>query len=207
MMATQIDIIESITSQDEPDHVILNLLPFQGKWSEEQYLWLTDNTNRLIEFTDGYLEVLPMPTDHRQAMLEYLLLAFRAFILPLGGKVRFAPLRMLVRPRTFREPDLLLLRSADDPRRQNRYWLGADLVVEIVSPDKPARDLVQKRSDYAETGISEYWIVNPESETITVLRLEGGTYTEHGMFGRGTSATSALLEGFGADVAAVFDAD
>jgi hypothetical protein len=32
----------------------LDLLPLQELWTEEQYLKLTDQTNQLIEFTDGY---------------------------------------------------------------------------------------------------------------------------------------------------------
>ena len=52
--------------------------------------------------------------------------------------------------------------------------------MEIVSPDNPARDIHVKRADYAEARIPEYWIVNPLSETITVLALEGTAYTEHG---------------------------
>ncbi len=38
-------------------------LPPQGAWSDEAYLWLTDHSRRLIEFTDGWLEELPMPTS------------------------------------------------------------------------------------------------------------------------------------------------
>ena len=69
------------------------------------------------------------------------------------------------------------------------WWL------EVISPDDPDRDLVDKRSDYADpAGI------------ITVLALHGGAYVEHGAFARGKAATSPLLEGFVADVAAVFDA-
>lgn len=206
-MTTTIETVMTGTSQDELDEVLLELLPPQGCWSEEAYLWLTDHTNRLIEFTDGYLEVLPMPTDNHQSILAYLFQAFFAFVQPIGGKVLFAALRLRIRPRKFREPDLLLLRDANDPRRENRYWLGADLVLEVVSPDKPAHDLVTKRGDYAEAKIPEYWIVNPQTETITVLRLEGEAYVEHGVFGRGTLATSALLEGFAVDVDAALDAE
>ena len=97
--------------------------------------------------------------------------------------------------------------SAHDPRRQNRFWLGADLVVEIISPDKPERDLIEKRLDYAEAHIPEYWIVNPQSETITVLRLEGPAYIEHGVFERGAEATSVLLAGFRVNVDTVFDTE
>ena len=147
-----------------------------------------------------------MPTDTHQAVLQYLYLLFRDYLKPRGGVARVAALRMRVRAGTFREADLLLLRDRSDPRRQDRFWLGADLVVEVISPDDPDRDLVDKRSDYAEAGIAEYWIADPRDDTITVLALHGGADVEHGAFARGKAATSPLLEGFVADVAAVFDA-
>ena len=148
-----------------------------------------------------------MPTDQHQTILLYLYELFSGLVRPLGGKVLVAPLRLRVKPRKFREPDLLLLRRADDPRRSNAYWEGADLVLEVVSPDDPARDLEKKRREYAETGIPEYWIVDPQTESVTVLRLEMSTYIEHGVFGRDARATSALFEGWEIDVAAVFDAE
>lgn len=194
-------------TQKQVNDLVLDLLPPQGQWSEEAYLWLTDHTTRLIEFTDGYLEVVPMPTDKHQTMMLFLYELLVAFLRPRGGKVLVAPLRLKIRDGKYREPDILLVRSANDARRQNRFWLGADLVVEIVSPEKPERDLIEKRGDYAEAQIPEYWIVNPQSETITVLRLEGSAYTEHGVFGRGAMATSVLFAGFGVSVHEVLDAD
>ena len=190
----------------ERDELILNLAPLQGYWTAEQYLLLTDQTTHLIEFTKGTLEVLPMPTERHQAMLEFLFFALRAVIEQYGGKVRFAPLRLQIRGGKFREPDNMLMRDAHDPRRQNRFWLGADLVVEIVSPDDPERDTQTKRVDYAEARIPEYWIVNPDDESITVLELMGDEYRDHGVFKRGTMAISALLNGFAVSVDAVLDA-
>lgn len=192
---------------EQGDELVLSLDPLQGHWTEVQYLLLTDQTNRLLEYTDGYIEVLPMPTDNHQAMLEWLFLALKAFIERIGGKVRFAPLRVLVGAGKYREPDILLVRNAQDPRRQNRFWLGADLVVEIVSEDDPERDTSVKRADYAHAGIPEYWIVNPLEQTITVLVLDGKTYAEHGVFGRGARAESKLLAGFSIDVDEVLDAE
>ena len=98
------------------------------------------------------------------------------------------------------------LRDRSDPCRQNRYWQGADPGVEVVIPDDPDRDLVEKRADYAEAGIMEYWIADPRDEPLTVLALRGETYVEHGRYGRGEMAASVLLEGFAADASAVFDA-
>jgi Uma2 family endonuclease len=160
----------------------------------------------LLEFDDGYIEVLPKPTDQHQAISQFIFLALLECIQRIGGKVQYAPLRLQIRPGKHREPDILLLRDANDPRRQNRYWLGADLVVEIVSPDDPERDTRIKRADYAEAGIPEYWIVNPQDETITVLWLEGDVYGEHGIFRRGEMASSVSLNDFTLAVDAVLDA-
>jgi Uma2 family endonuclease len=191
---------------EEDDELVLSLDLLQGHWTEEQYLLLSNQTNRLLEYTDGYIEVLTMPTDKHQVILEFVFLALRAVANALGGKVLFAPLRIQIRPGKYREPDLLMVLDANDPRRQNEYWLGADLVVEIVSPDKPKRDTEEKPSDYAEAGIPEYWIVNPLTDTITVLVLQDTAYVEHGVFGRGSRATSKLLERFSVSVDEVLDA-
>ena len=188
------------------DRVVIDLKPLQGLWTQSQYLQLTDHARLLLEFTDGHLEVLPMPTDRHQAISQFLFLALLPFVGGLGGKVRYAPLRLCIRDGKFREPDLLLVRDANDPRRRNDYWRGADLVMEIVSPDDPGRDLRVKRRDYAEARVPEYWIVSPIDETITVLTLAGDAYAEHGVFRRGQRADSAYLDGFAVSVAEVFDA-
>lgn len=190
----------------ETDGVAIDLAPLQGLWTVDQYLKLTDHTHCLVEFSDGNLEVLPMPTQRHQMILAFLYRVFFAFLHPRGGLVLFAPLRLQVSPAAFREPDLLLLLRADDPRAQNRYWLGADLVLEVVSEDDPERDTVDKVRDYAGAGIPEYWIVNPQDETITVLSLTDNAYTPLGVFRRGDQVTSALLEGFSVSVDEAFSA-
>ena len=139
-MATAPHTITDVPRGHEWKDVLEEILPRQGQWSEQEYLVLTDHRTRLIEFTDGFLDVLPMPTDKHQAILGFLYTAFLSFIEPRGGKVRFSPLRLRIRPGKFREPDLLLLHSAADSRRQNQYWLGADLALEVVSDEKPERD-------------------------------------------------------------------
>lgn len=202
-VTAQTPLLRMIWPDEDAD---IDLEPLQGLWSVEQYLALTAHTNRLIEYTDGVIEALPMPTEKHQAISLFLLLSLLAFVQPQGGAVFYAPLRLEVRPGKFREPDLLLLVRGDDPRRQNEYWRGADLVVEIVSPDNPARDTEEKPRDYAEAGISEYWIINPLNETITVLTLVGASYAPHGVFQRGDRARSKLLDGFSAGVDEVLDA-
>lgn len=184
----------------------LDLESLQGLWSVEQYLRLSNQTNHLIEFTDGHIEVLPIPTDKHQMILRFILLALMSLVEPSGGRVLFAPLRLQVRASKYREPGILLVLDARDPRRQDEFWLGADLVVEIVSPDRPKRNTEEKVADYAEAQIAEYWIVNPLNETISILTLDGDAYATHGVFGRGEIATSPLLASLELSVDAVLDA-
>ena len=70
----------------------------------------------------------------------------------------------------------------------------------MVSPDDPERDFVQKRGDYAEAGIPEYWIVESGTATITVLSLAGGAYVQRGVFPRHAHAKSEKLDGIGVAV-------
>jgi len=184
----------------------LDLLPLQGLWTEEQYLKLTNQTNHLIEFSDGQIEVLAMPTRTHQLIVRCLFLALYTFLQPRGGLVLFAPLRLQIRSGKQREPDILLVLDANDPRNQDAFWLGADVVIEVVSPDDPERDTKLKRADYAEAQIPEYWIVSPLDETVTVLTLSGDSYAEHGVFGRGERASSKLIDSFSVSVDEVFDA-
>ena len=181
----QTDRLRVVTADD---CTLADLSALQGYWTQAQYLKLTNEGNRLIEFTDGRIEFLPKPTQRHQAISRFLFRALDSFVRDIGGEVFYAPLRLRIRDGKFREPDLLLVRDADDPRCRDDYWLGADLVMEVVSPDNPDRDMVDKRLDYAEAGIPEYWIVNPLDETVTVLFLADGTYREHGVFRPGAHA-------------------
>jgi Uma2 family endonuclease len=174
-------------------------------WSVADYLAL--ETNRLIEFSHGQLEVLPMPRmSHQQIALMLVQMLLRFVESRKLGTVLFAPLRVQLWPGKFREPDIVFMRREHAERMGEAFWDGADLVMEVVSPDDRRRDLETKRREYAQAAIPEYWIVDPETQRITVLTLAGAEYAVHGEFGAGEQATSVLLPGFGVDVAGVFAA-
>lgn len=185
----------------EPAWDIARLFPPQGHWSEEEYFSLSNSTNRLVEYSHGYIEVLAMPTMLHQDILIFLLYAMRAFTIPKGlGKTLIAGMKVQLWSGKYREPDILFMLAEHADRMTNQYWLGADLVMEVVSEDR-RHDLEKKRLEYARAGIPEYWIVDPRDAKITVLALEGDSYAVHGEFAAGEQATSRLLPGFAVAVA------
>lgn len=205
-MATSLGATKRPDGDLEPAWEIAYLFPAQGAWSEDDYLSLTEGTNHLVELSQGHVEVLPMPTRTHQRIVFFLARVLHSFLMAHGlGTVLFAPLRVRLWEGKFREPDLVVVLAEHRDREHEAYFDGADLVIEVVSDDDPDRDLVTKRREYAQAGIAEYWIVEPQVETITVLRLDRDQYVEHGRFGRGAAAASALLPGLSVDVATMFD--
>ena len=97
-------------------------------------------------------------------------------------------------------------RDARDARSGDPFWAGADAVVEIVSPDSPQRDLVHKRDNYTEAAIPEYWIVDPQTETIAILVLGNAEYVTHGVHPRNAQTSSPALPGFTVNTGDVFNA-
>jgi Uma2 family endonuclease len=193
-----------LSRKGEPAWEVAYLFPCQGEWTEAEYLAL--DTNRLVELSDGCVEVLSMPTLPHQLIVRFLFLALNAFVVAhASGKVLFAPLPVRLWAGKFRDPDVVYLRP-ERIRDQRRQPEGADLAMEVVSEgaENRERDLEIKRREYAIAGIAEYWIVDPQEQRITVLTLDGQTYREHGVFGPDTQATSVLLPGFAVAVGAVF---
>ncbi len=180
--------------------------PIRIPCSEEEYLGI--DTNLLLEYADGFLEVLPMPTIFHQLILGFLYLQLHAFASARAlGTVVTAGYRVRVDPGRYREPDILFIGREHSNGIGKNYCQKVDLAMEIVSEFNRRHDLVTKRNEYARAGIREYWIIDPEEETITVFVLEPRrrTYDEPLAFRRGDRAASMLLPGFGVEVSETLD--
>src|SRR4051812_32636634 len=90
----------------QPAWDIARIYPNQGVWDEGDYLAL--HTNHLVEFSDGHIEVLKMPTMSHQLIVQYLCNLLLAFAAPRKlGTPLFAPLRVRLRKGKYREPDVV----------------------------------------------------------------------------------------------------
>ncbi len=159
------------------------------------------------ELLDGALVVLPTPNIAHQRGLGDLSFALHDFVREKRVGAAFLRVAVVLSDTNVVEPDIAFVSSSRMDIVETDNIRGApDLVVEIVSPNNPERDLVRKRDIYARHGVGEYWIVDPEARSIRVMALEGNGYRMAGEYGERDVLESGALEGIELEVGGAFSA-
>ncbi|WP_448600451.1 Uma2 family endonuclease [Thermoleptolyngbya sp.] len=151
--------------------------------SFDEYLSYDDGTESLYELFNGELVEVPPESGLNTEIANFLF----ALFLPIVGhrRIRGHGLELEVRgePKN-RYPDLAIIREEHilllKQRNTIRLTMAPPpLVVEVVSPGElqRERDYIAKRSQYQDLEIPEYWIVDPQEKTITVLALVNAVYS------------------------------
>jgi Uma2 family endonuclease len=151
--------------------------------SFEEYLSYDDGTENLYELFNGELIEVPPESGLNIEIANFLFSLF----LPIVGhrRLRGHGLELEVRgePKN-RYPDLTIIREEHIQLLKKRNTIRLSmapplLVVEIVSPGELQRDrdYIAKRSQYQDIGIPEYWIVDPQEKTVTILERVDAAYT------------------------------
>jgi Uma2 family endonuclease len=156
--------------------------------SFEEYLSYDDGTDNLYELFNGELIEVPPESGLNVEIVNFL---FSSLFSIVGHRrLRGHGLELEVRgePKN-RYPDLTILQPEHVQLLKQRNTIRLSmapplLVVEVVSPGELQRDrdYIAKRMQYQDRGIPEYWIIDPQQETILVLVLTDATYVEANTF-------------------------
>jgi Uma2 family endonuclease len=166
---------------------------------------LIDEDHGPYELWDGELIMSPTPEYRHQKVVMFIARHLEDHVRAKDlGEVIISPFDMVLAPRRSFQPDVLYVAKANLGLIQKVLRGPADLVVEVTSPFHRRRDRIDKRDLYALHGIPEYWLVDPEAQTVEVLALVRGEYRLDGRYSGGEHARSVLLPGFELDVAAMF---
>ena len=165
------------------------------RMTEEEFVaWIGEKTR--AEWVDGKVEMMsPVNSEH-----DMLVFWMRAVIQLYSeahdlGIVR-GPEFMTRLPKRRRLADVLFVSKARSGIVGENHVDGApDLIVEIVSPESPARDYRDKFADYEVAGVKEHWILDPKS-----ARMEAHHLSRAGKFRPikegGDGIHSVVLPGF-----------
>lgn len=179
--------------------------------SFEEYLSYEDGTNKLYELFNGELIEVPPESGKNVQIATFLLLQFASLVGYRRVRGHGLELEVNGEPRN-RYPDLTILREEHIEQLSKRNTLRLNmspplLVVEVVSPGElqRSRDYIAKRIQYQDCGVAEYWIIEPNSQTVLILRLTGNSYTEVGSFGSEDKLLSPQFKELNLTAAQIFD--
>ncbi len=178
--------------------------PETTKLTVEAYLQTSDDER--YELLDGELFIPPAPSIAHQHVAMKLGTRLDSYVEEANlGVVFSAPTDVVLTQTDVVQPDLIFISSERAGIVTTANIQGApDLIVEIRSDSTAERDETLKRQLYEECSVQEYWLVDPETRTITVLLLGEDGYAEAATYTEGHTLTSPMLEGFAADLDEIF---
>jgi Uma2 family endonuclease len=173
------------------------------KFTYSDYVLLPEQDRRELIYGDFY--VVPAPNIRHQVIIRNLAPPLHDHVRENGlGEVLWAPVDVVLSEESVVQPDILFVSGARYEIITEANIQGApDLVVEVLSPSTADRDRRLKLSLYARFGVREYWIVDPEEESIQVLELGPGGRESTRTYTSGV-ATSSVVAGFEIEVGRIF---
>jgi Uma2 family endonuclease len=156
------------------------------KISFEEYLNYDDGTNKLYELVDGKLVEMPPESFLHSDIIDFIADCFKAIAreYKLDIKVKTGDVGVKTGMSSSRIPDISVIEGSvwrSMPRDVSAViQVPLLLAVEVVShgTEQIERDYTDKAIEYQNTGIPEYWIVDPIEQKITVLVLKDGNYSK-----------------------------
>ena len=158
----------------------LSQLDPDGVYSYADYLsWKIEQALELIK---GKIFKMAAPNTKHQVLSRELTLALGNHFKNYRCELFIAPfdVRLFDKKKSIKadkdvftviQPDLCIV--CDLEKIDTKGCLGApDLIIEILSPGNSRREMKIKKDLYAESGVREYWIVDPNTETVTRFNLE-----------------------------------
>lgn len=146
----------------------------QGEYTIEDCESLPEDV--LVELIDGVMYIVTSPTLLHQELIGEFYVRLREYIKKNGGqcKTLISPVDVHIDKednKTLVKPDVFVVCSRD---KFTRRWVegSPDLIIEVLSPSTKKKDMTIKLNKYMETGVREYWLVDPDHQKIMVYDLE-----------------------------------
>ncbi|MEH7238177.1 Uma2 family endonuclease [Bacillus sp. JJ1562] len=99
----------------------------------------------------------------------------------------------------------MVICDLEENSNENDYYKGVPtLVVEVLSKSTRSKDLIKKLDLYMSTGVSEYWIVNPDNKEVTVYLFEDHNIGNSATYKKNEAAQSFIFKGLTAEISRVF---
>ncbi len=143
-------------------------------------VWETLPEGTLCQIINNKLVMSPAPGNIHQIVVGEIFIEIGFYLRKNKiGEVRIAPFDVYFSEQDIFQPDIIFIKKENLHKIKSKGLFGApDLVVEILSPSTAHLDYKEKKIIYERYGVQEYFIVEPNSKSVTAYFLEGSEYEE-----------------------------
>lgn len=179
--------------------------------SYEEFMEIYEKSEARMEFLNGEIYILSSPDIFHQELLGNLLVIFKDYFKGKKCRPYMAPFDVHFRKKDIKDPDVLqpdlivLCDLENNMNEKGRYMGTPTLTLEILSSGTRSKDMVFKLNTFMTSGVSEFWIVDPDSRRITIYSFTGLQVDRMEVYRESETAVSAVFEGLSADVGRLFD--
>ena len=179
------------------------------KMTFEEFLEMRENTDDRYEYIDGEAFYIASPPITHQRIIGNLYATFRVWFKGKKCMPYLSPFDVVLvkgeNNMNLVQPDILVVCDPENKNEKDRYTGIPSLVVEVLSDSTRRMDFVRKLNLYMDTGVSEYWIVNPFSREVVVYSFIDKDTAKMLLFVKGDTARSVLFDGLDVPLSDVFE--
>jgi len=177
----------------------------------EEFIKFSEQSENRYEYIDGKVYLLSSPSfEHQAIIMEISNIMYQWFK---GKKCRplTAPFDVTLKRKDDEEninvvqPDMVVICDTENVTEKGRYMGVPSLVLEVLSESTRSKDMLKKLDLYANSGVNEYWIVNPFSREVYLYFFSEGGISEYRVFREKDVVQSVFFKGLEVSLEQIFE--
>jgi len=183
---------------------------YNDRWklSYEEFLKLVENSDLRYEYIDGEVYLLASPAYNHQVTVSELFVIFYNWFKGKKCRPLTSPFDVtLIKSKdniNVVQPDIIVICDTDKIDASGKYKGVPALVVEVLSGSTKKKDMLKKLDLYMQTGVREYWIVDPDKKEVTVYCFEKHDIADHDTYMGDMTVKSKFFNGLEVNLAEIF---
>jgi prevent-host-death family protein len=174
--------------------------------SYEEFMEIYEKSNARMEFINGQIFMMSSPNIYHQSILGNLYILFKEYFKGKKCSPFIAPFDVHFKKKDIKDPDVMqpdlivLCDLENNINEKGRYMGTPALTIEILSPSTRSIDMVYKLNTFMTSGVSEFWIVDPDGKKITIYTFTDLQVDKMEVYKAGESAVSEIFDGLSVDI-------
>lgn len=183
---------------------------YNDRWklSYEEFLKMVENSELRYEYIDGEVYLLASPAYNHQVSVSELFVIFYNWFKGKKCRPLTSPFDVTLTKNKDNinvvQPDIIVICDTDKIDASGKYKGVPALVVEVLSGSTKTKDMVKKLNLYMQTGVREYWIVDPDKEEVIVYCFEKHDIADHDTYMGDMTVKSKFFNGLEVKLAEIF---